>query len=65
MDASIQSWGPGEPNNAGSGEHFVEVMTADGTWNDLPDNPGEPPRTVVCESRKIEFDRWLTVGEGF
>ena len=30
------AWNPGEPNDAGSGEDFLEFLGADGKWNDLP-----------------------------
>ncbi len=38
-------WSPGEPNNAGSGEDYVEMYT-NGLWNDLP---GASTRYYVCE----------------
>jgi len=30
------NWMNGEPNNAGANEHYVQLQTASGQWNDMP-----------------------------
>ena len=35
-DFSYANWAEGEPNNAGGNEHYGELMTHNGRWNDLP-----------------------------
>ena len=30
------NWNGGEPNNSEGNEHYVELRTNDGLWNDLP-----------------------------
>jgi hypothetical protein len=30
------NWLSGEPNNSGANEHFTQLLTASGQWNDLP-----------------------------
>ena len=32
------NWNDGEPNNSGGNEHYVELRTNDGLWNDLPND---------------------------
>ena len=32
------NWNGGEPNNSGGNEHYVELRTNDGLWNDLPND---------------------------
>lgn len=45
-DTSFSAWAPGEPNNAGSGEHAAEMRT-DGLWND--NNGSNVTRRYVIE----------------
>lgn len=52
----FSAWGEGQPDNAGAGEHCVELITNDPAapvWNDLP---CEVPIGVVCEDQAHEDD---------
>ncbi|AKT44079.1 lectin-like protein [Chondromyces crocatus] len=48
--APYQSWGAGEPSNAGGGEHCASVL-ANGTWNDLPCNA---TRHTACQRSGVD-----------
>ena len=47
------NWSPGEPNNVISdtskGEHYLEVYTSNGTWNDLPNAASSSVAGFICE----------------
>ena len=48
---SYTNWNPGEPNNDGSGENCLELMTSDnhpGQWNDVPYNSTRV-KGFICE----------------
>ena len=40
------NWMNGEPNNAGANEHYVQLQTAAGQWNDMPNSSILMPSVV-------------------
>lgn len=40
------NWGPGEPNNGGTGEHCAVIATVEYKWDDLG---CDGTRTYICE----------------
>ena len=34
----FENWAPGEPNNMGGNENKIEINSASGLWNDVPEN---------------------------
>ncbi|MFX0105897.1 MAG: lectin-like protein [Candidatus Hodarchaeota archaeon] len=62
-DVSYTNWYPGEPNNYGTGEDYVE-MYIDGRWNDI--GPPQFPSTTryyICEWEK-EYSNNIFSTEG-
>lgn len=57
-NTGYESWTPGEPNNAGSGENFAAIKdNASIQWNDIPDTFGN--------YALIEFGQEQEVAKGF
>lgn len=63
---SYTNWNPGEPNNDGSGENCLELMTSDnhpGQWNDVPYNSTRV-MGFICEyenNRAIDLTKYQPI----
>jgi len=49
-ELTYTNWNGGEPNNSGGNEHYAELSSSSGLWNDLPNNYS---RAFIIE---VEFE---------
>lgn len=50
---TFNNWNTGEPNNVGGNEHYMEIYTSSGLWNDLPNNKTSAVNGFICELDRI------------